>query len=537
MTEEPELTAAERRLLDALATGETVDFRTDDTALDDPAGGAKWGAERTIRGEFLARFLTGEFPDHKPHRRGVVIVGARISGRLDLSNARLGRLLFLGCYVDKSIFLQDAKIDGLYLLGSRIASLNADRITVRGSVFLKDGFHATGEVRLLGADIGGDLDCTKGCFENPNGHALSADGITVKGDVFLNDGFHATSEVRLPGANIGGNLGCNKGKFKNPGGRALVADGITVRGSIFLNDGFRATGEVRLPGADIGGDLECANGQFSGDSETPTTISLQTARIKGSLLWTGVRLANGVVLDLHLAHVGTLIDDPQSWPGIGRLFLDGFTYDRFGGDAPTGWEARRDWLGRQPRDDSGQKIADAAAKEDPPQNKFRPQPHEQLVKVLRVMGHDHDARRIAIDKQHVLRARGDLNRREKAWNWLLDVTIRYGYASYRALWFILGFVLLGTVIFYCANEAGLMVPTKESVSVAGSDIAEVYPGFNPLIYSLDSFLPIVDLHQEAYWLPSADRGLYRIYLWLHIGLGWFLTTLAVVGFTGLVKKE
>ena len=53
-------------------------------------------------------------------------------------------------------------------------------------------------------------------------------------------------------------------------------------------------------------------------------------------------------------------------------------------------------------------------------------------------------------------------------------------------------------------------------------------------------LPIVDLHQEKYWLPDArkDYGwLYQAYLWLHIIFGWILTTVLVAGLTGLVKKD
>jgi hypothetical protein len=48
-------------------------------------------------------------------------------------------------------------------------------------VFLDEGFHATGAVRLLGARIQGQLSCTGARLENPNGNALSADGMTVEG--------------------------------------------------------------------------------------------------------------------------------------------------------------------------------------------------------------------------------------------------------------------------------------------------------------------------------------------------------------------
>ena len=60
------------------------------------------------------------------------------------------------------------------------------------------------------------------------------------------------------------------------------------------------------------------------------------------------------------------------------------------------------------------------------------------------------------------------------------------------------------------------------------------PLFNPIVYSLDSFVPLIDLHQAKYWLPTGL--LLRTYHWLHIIAGWALTSLLVVGMTRLVRK-
>jgi hypothetical protein len=72
--------------------------------------------------------------------------------------------------------------------------------------------------------------------------------------------------------------------------------------------------------------------------------------------------------------------------------------------------------------------------------------------------------------------------------------------------------------------------------------------FRPLVYSLDAVLPIVDLHQASRWLPDPAARCtvssvgypcgewLRVYLWVHILVGWSLTSLAVAGFTGLVRR-
>ena len=70
------------------------------------------------------------------------------------------------------------------------------------------------------------------------------------------------------------------------------------------------------------------------------------------------------------------------------------------------------------------------------------------------------------------------------------------------------------------------------------------------MYSLDVFVPLIDLHQAKHWMLNANPGpkllsikgftlhtgvLLRIYLWIHITLGWVITMLLVSGLTGLIR--
>jgi hypothetical protein len=100
------------------------------------------------------------------------------------------------------------------------------------------GFRAEGEVRLQSARIGTVLDCDGGAFNNPprlntsaSGYALTADNMTVSGRVAMGRGFRANGEVFMIGSQIGGDLDCAGGEFNNPAigdttllaGRALSA--------------------------------------------------------------------------------------------------------------------------------------------------------------------------------------------------------------------------------------------------------------------------------------------------------------------------
>ncbi|HLC17743.1 MAG TPA: hypothetical protein VJM57_01865, partial [Thermodesulfobacteriota bacterium] len=409
-------------------------------------------------------------------------------------------------------------------------ALCADGLKTGGDVFFNEGFRAVGEVRLPGADIGGNLECRGGTFENEKGYALCADRLKTGGDVFFDEGFRAKGEVRLHGADIGGQLSCRDGTFENEKGKALNADGLKTGGNVFLDKGFRARGEVKLLGADIGGQLSCRDGTF--ENEEGFALNAEGMNVKGVFFWLLREKPSGTV-DLVNARVGHLEDDKRSWPGKGKLHLDGFEYSSLRMDEKTmNVEDRLEWLRLQIPEKSS--VA------------FKPRPYEQLAKILHQMGHESDARRVRVEKQEDLRRYGGLSRKAKAWNWFLGFTIGHGWRPWRVFsYFIVPIVLFGLFAFWCADRLDVMQPSRERVYMSPEFkvhkiIPPEYPVFQPFVYSLDTFVPFVNLHQEDYWLPDSNKSwgwLFRVYLWLHILSGWVLSTLAAVSVTGLVRKE
>ncbi len=571
------LSDAEKKLLSAVEGGKAADFRTGNEEEDKPENSGAWGESRAIRAEFIRWLSTDGQVTKKVHSKGVRVIGAKITGQLDFQSADLPRPLFLiFCAIDDGIVLYDASARSLIFNGSHVGRIFADGLKTRGSLFLRDGFHAKGAVRLLGAEIGGDLSCGNGTFENEKGAALNADGLKTKGDISLNNGFHAKGAVRLLGAEIGGDLSCGNGTFENEKGAALNADGLKTKGGISLNNGFHAKGEVRLLGADIGGDLSCSNGTFENEKgaalnadglKTKGDISLndgfhakgkvrlvnadiggnldcsngtfenekgvalcaERMNVVGSFFWQTKGRPVGMIDLLH-ASVGQLTDNMESWPEKGKLRIDGFVYGALAPDnTPKGAKERLGWLRLQP---------------DEP---FKPQPYEQLAKALRCMGHEKDAHEVLIAKNQDLRKHGNIGRIGYIRNWVLDITIAYGWKPWKAVFlFIAPLLLIGWGMFWCADvKLRLMQPSKERVFMSeefkkGGVVPAAYPVFNPLIYSMDTFVPFVDLHQENYWLPDANKewgGIFRWYLWGHIVMGWVLSTLAAVGLTGLIRKE
>jgi len=511
----------------------------------------------------------------------VRVLGATIGGNLDCIKGHFnnsdGRALSAdGAEVKGGVFLRDGfRAEGeVRLPGATIGgnlecdkghfnnpdgrAVTADSVKVKGNVFLRDGFKAEGEVVLLGATIGGNVVCIKGHFINPDGMALHADGVSVEGSVFLREGFKAEGEVRLPGATIDGNLECDKGHFNNPNGVALNAERAEVKGCVFLREDFTAKGEVRLLVATIGGNLNCRKGHFTNPGryalradgaevkgsvflregfKANGMVEMEYATIGGVFVWTGVASPTKAALDLRSAQIDTLWVNEESWPEKGNLFLDGLIYDKIDDDTLTvDATTRIKWLRLQP---SG---------------KFWPQPYEQLAEVLTRSGHEKDAKKVLIAKNEDPARLKHMPFFQKCGHHFLGWTIGYGYRPWRPVWMLAVIILLGWGLFDMGFQAGVMAPTdKNAYAAEGGDrrVAAGYPTFNPLMYSLDVFVPVVNLHQGKYWLPDATRsGEVQIseklsvpisghflwyWLWVEIIMGWTLSTLLVVGLTGLVR--
>ncbi len=208
------LSDAENLLLEKVPAGDFAICSGLNGKGDDPTYADNWGKERQVRAGLMGWLCMDQEARKRVHWRGIQVYGADITGLLDLGFVSMPfRLSFQHCRITGKVYLTRADVSELDLDGSLIRVMMADGISVKHGVFLTDGFTANGELRLSGAQIGGDLNCSGGIFRNELGDALHADGINVKGSVFLDDGFTAKGLVRLLAAQIGGQLGCSGGSF------------------------------------------------------------------------------------------------------------------------------------------------------------------------------------------------------------------------------------------------------------------------------------------------------------------------------------
>ncbi|MGH1356776.1 MAG: hypothetical protein ACRBBS_17100 [Thalassovita sp.] len=498
--------------------------------------------DRRVRPALIRYLLEGgcDSPDGaRPHPNGILLRGAWIDGLLvchgcvsDLD------LAMKSCLFENQVWFMDAKLGALHLIGSRAKQgLNLHRIKLQKSLFLRDGFHATGLVNLGGARIDGQLSCRSGRFDGDGGKALYCNAARIGSTAVLDKGFHATGLVDFGGAQIGRNFGAVKAKFE---------------------------GDVNLNGA----------------------------KIEGLLVWQEIE-GEIPFLDLGYAAAGVLQDDLFSWERAKRFDISGFTYERLSGtmlphqrltilrrnlnwpiqpsvgeevDTPTGKPKRPlPWIR-------------GAGKAD-----FDPQPYTQLAKVLEDDGNRAEAARVHYQKEKSLRLAAwrrahmhldgtvgagvrsilmDLRRvLDAGFCWMFG----YGHQPVRALGWMLAIWAFGFWLYGAAYGAGQMVPNSDVIltSAAWLDAATPffagdtstppalawvetpagrdYETFSAGLYALDLFVPLDALGQETTWAPSkAYGGLGTFAYWARMPiqlLGWIITAVGAAVLTGLIGRK
>lgn len=478
---------------------------------------------KIVRAGFLRFLLLGGDEQAPVHEKGVLVSGAWIQDQLDLENCLVQHgMTLLNCKFDKQIIASDVHIAGLLNLS---------------------GCH------LL--------------------QGLAADRLNCDSSVFLRDGFRSFSTVRMGGAQIGGNLDCSRAQFEAKDGRALSADGAVVKGSVFLRTKFKAIGSVRLLGTQIGGDLDCSDGQFIANE-----LDLQTATIQGGLILRGMDAP--VLIKATSAQIGALVDDPTKW-AKGSI-LDGLVYRSLAGTAPTDATHRIAWLKQQRDRDLGEDETKQGFRTQPwkqLQKVLREMGHEADAREVGVAFEDQLRKADRIGQITVASKARNITpvvRRKclRGLHWLFGALAGYGYRPIRL------FMSLVVVWLFCALAYWwLALPPHDAIGPTDpvvfqnpdycdctdanqgnwlfcKSLPAEYTTFSAMAYSLDILLPLVDLGQEKSWGPLVPTPEHhfcvelfslspahwvRLLNWFEILYGWVASLLFVAIVSGMSRRS
>jgi hypothetical protein len=207
-------------------------------------------------------------------------------------------------------------------------------------------------------------------------------------------------------------------------------------------------------------------------------------------------------------------------------------------------------------------INPVTASADPMGRRYVTQPYTQLASVYRAIGLDEQANAVLVARAQRLGELAPPFSAHGLWYRYLGRLIGYGYEPFRAIKIGLVIVVLGAVVFAIGARRNLMAETKLAEQVLSGEaplgqVSSTYPRFNAIVYSLDVFLPFVDLNQVCYWIPGEKPGqarksrnclmhigpyslkwsaLLHSYLWFQTLAGWTLCTLLAAAVTGMVQS-
>jgi hypothetical protein len=409
--------------------------------------------------------------------------------------------------------------------------------------------HSAGTVRLLASVIGDALDMSGSSLEAPDGFCLSAERTEIKGPVLLRQGFSAHGAVTFLGATIGGNVELFDSRLRCAGtdtrasgfgGRratdtAISFEDARIAGSLFMRGPFTAEGKVVLRLARIGGSLVLSGtGEHQASFSNIGRFAVDAFGLTVALAIVVRDLAVDGMIDVRSARCVVLEDDISAWPETriggstrwGRLTrrprftatglaLDGFTYERLV-SADFTWRRRRPLL---------QKSMDRRAA----------QPYLHLARLYAREGFQRDAKRAHIARLNATTTWLNPSR------WLARPLVGYGYAPLRGLVILILAAALGGLFFAHVAPPEAVKPTRPpsgSTVTSKSCDADVYPCFNPYVYSIDSLLPLIGLKQRDHWTPDFETSrMTAAVTWGLNALGWVVGLLVVAGFTSLLRKE
>jgi len=563
-----DLAGPERRLWEAFPRGGWIDLRDGDLS----GKAQRWGKQREVRAEVIRALLLGACPAEPGHTPAVRLRGARVVGRLDLTGAAIASALVCEfCHFDDEIGLVEATSKTVRIEDSRFPGLDGTRLRAEGMLSLRR-CNVTGIVRLNQANLTGQISLRRTAITpGPGKVALSAEGLTVdgyldwselqahgpvdisgariSGSANFNDarircpgkraltlsraviggkltanGMHVLGETRLHNARITGSFQLVSAVLSNPGGAALNGGGLDIRGGVFCvsasdrtKEAFVANGQINLIGSRLGDIFALPGAQLSNSGGTALNLDRTTMRdcdlaglaCTGRISLIGASITSTLNLDrarlelVDLGHtqVDVLRDDPELWPE--QLNLNGLTYrvlePRLPARAHSREHGRLQWL-------------------ELDRNQHEPQPYEQLAASYAAAGQTAEARRVLYWRER--RQRAAKTPLGQAWSLIQDKTVGYGYQPWRAALWLAFLLLIGSVVFTIAPPPALQ--------------AQAAPHFNPVIYTLDLLLPLVNLGQRDAFNPAGAEQCLSYFL---IAAGWILATTVATGIARVLKRQ
>lgn len=157
--------------------------------------------------------------------------------------------------------------------------------------------------------------------------------------------------------------------------------------------------------------------------------------------------------------------------------------------------------------------------------------YSDLETSLRTHGYPDEADKIFVSKQRAERrenCKSFLHQCDRgAWAFSLfqDALAGYGKHLENLLYWSLGFLIIGTIVFW--KKDGMRLKDEKAAAQA--------PRYQAFWYSLDLFLPIIKLGESDIWTPNDNRRWANLYRKVHIIIGSLFVPIGLAAWTGIIK--
>jgi len=326
------------------------------------------------------------------------------------------------------------------------------------------------------------------------------------------------SEVDFTSAEIAGGFLADETQFANPAEEANF-ERVKTGGDLVIRNAVFA-GKALFTKADVTGDFNAAGAQFINANEEATFDSVRVKEYAffhdtvfngpTSFAFANIGMNFGVSkAQFNDTHGGAdfsnmRIGQTAVFSNVvfkGPINLEGLAFQRVATD---------DWAG----------FFDMVNR-----SSYSPGVYTNLESLFRKEGDSKKADAIYLEQK----------RRERrqflggfAWFWSLaqDWLVGYGRHLEWVLPWSAILVVIGAFVFW--RERGMETQKPD-------DAERLKNRYHPFWYSLDLFLPIIDLGETNLWAPRKDRRAARLYMRFHMILGHLLVPIGLAAWTGIIK--
>jgi hypothetical protein len=457
-------------------------------------------------------------------------------------------------------------------------SANFNNLKVGGNMVLPE-VRFSGPISFVSAEVGGDFEANQAEFRDSNFNNMKVGGmVNFQGTKFLGETIFIGIEIRrdfgvpqarflgettFMSANIRGNFDATKTELRNPN-KGVVFSNAKVGGNVTFSE-TQCLGPVSFMNSEITGDILVSRSRFEkmvnfstmkvsnwvrligtafsdcvsmndarflhvniqgseeGDAKGLPSfpIDLSRTEIKGELSLKHVALREMVASALQVAGPTTfkdlIIEDKLdlehssfskismlqvAWPKSREdIHLNGMTYQ---------------FISAGEEKDSWKRLLELVKG-----SKYDANVYTSLETFFKRQGYADRADQVFVEHKRVER-REYLHDIKWLWNLLMEFLVWHGRKPEWALFWSLVIIFAGSFVF---NRHGM-----EAKNPAADP-----SHYNALWYSLDLFLPIVDLGVTNFWVPMKDRWFARNYVYIHKVLGALMIPLGLAAVTGIIK--